>query len=78
MKSTIILHKHTRISIYKSVRIFFSEKENPLLDEVESLNLADLQMDNSNQREKSETLRILMGRSEMEDGIFFCIFIQKS
>jgi hypothetical protein len=38
------------ISICKSVCIFFSEEANPLLDEIESRNIADLQRDHSNKK----------------------------
>lgn len=42
----------------------FSRQDNPLLDGVESLNMADFLRDHPNQREKSETLKGLPRRSE--------------
>jgi hypothetical protein len=42
-----------------NVRIFYSKKDHPLLDKVESWNLADLQIDNQNQKKKPKTLKIL-------------------
>jgi hypothetical protein len=45
------------------------KKANPLLDEVESWNLAGLQRDRPNQREKSKTRKSFPRVSEMVDGI---------
>jgi hypothetical protein len=44
------------------------KKANSVLDEIESLNFADLQRDRPYQRPISETKKILPRRSEMWDG----------
>jgi hypothetical protein len=47
------------ISLYKSGCTYVGpEKDNPLVYEVESWNLADLQKDKPNQKENSETLEM--------------------
>jgi hypothetical protein len=44
----------------------FVQKSNPLLNEVETINLADLERGHQNQRKKSETRKIFL--TEIQNG----------
>jgi len=61
-----------------NVRIFFSKNVNPLLDELESWNLEELQRDQSNQIKDPKPGKFCSGGSEMGAGILFWILVQKS